>query len=347
MDNYEASKKIVGGHARIYFIITIFVAIVVALLIATYFLGCLKNKPLVYPVKTDIFVKENLTVPKNIHFESPRPPLTLEEISIFEKEIRGQLPDDYKQFLSLHNGGICDPEQGLPWAGDIHKVLSFLPLLPANEYSGIRNSLFHLRELNPVKIDGFLPIAITDSECQICIAYRGSNAGKVFFTAYKYKIADNDDMIPIDVTMVPLADSFTDFLDHLVEIPNPYCRIEELGKHGTADDLAQYLAEGNSIEAMGKHDMTILSRAIAFDNSDMIQACIEHGASLSGSIVTAVENEHVHLIEMLVKAGADINERDEWGNAPLYYVGGTALPGDEGKQNRAMQSVLIKLGAIE
>lgn len=50
---------------------------------------------------------------------------------------------------------------------------------------------------------------------------------------------------------------------------------------------------------------------------------------------------------MLVNAGADIKERDEWGYTPLHYIGGTALPGDEGKKNRAMRHLLIKLGAVE
>ncbi len=229
----------------------------------------------------------------------------------------------------------------------MHRVGSFISLSPATEYSGIKNCLRQLRELNPKKAEGYLPIAETFSECQICIAYRGSNAGKVFFTVYKYKIADNKDMIPIDVTMEPLADSFADLLDYMIEIPNPYCRIEDLGKCGTAEDLAQYLAEGNSIESVGKHDLTILSRAIAFENYAMIQACIKGGASLSGSIKIAMGNEHIHLIEMLVKAGADINERDEWGNTPLHYIGGTELPGDEGELNRAMRRLLIKLGAID
>ena len=285
-------------------------------------------------------------MPKNIHLTHSGPALTLGQINEFENEIGGQLPEDYKHFLLTHNGGVSKPKLGLPWTGDVHTVGAFLSLYPAAEDSGIHNYLRHLSDVNPKEVKGYIPIAWTTSECQICIAYRGSNAGKVFYTAFKYRFA-NKDMIPIDVTMVPLADSFTDLLDYLVEIPDPYCRIEELGKSGTADDLAQYLADGNAIEALGKHDLTILSRAIASDNTAMIQACIEHGASLSGSVLTAMENERIHLIEMLVKAGADVNERDEYGYTTLHYIGGTALPGEEGELNRAMRELLIKLGAVK
>jgi ankyrin repeat protein len=107
------------------------------------------------------------------------------------------------------------------------------------------------------------------------------------------------------------------------------------------------LAAGNSINAMGKNHFTIVCEAVKFDNSAMIQACIERGASLSGTIELAVGNHHVHLIEMLVKAGANINERNEFGDTPLHAVGGTALPGKEGAQNRAIRDLLIKLGAVD
>jgi ankyrin repeat protein len=98
---------------------------------------------------------------------------------------------------------------------------------------------------------------------------------------------------------------------------------------------------------MGKNGLTIVCEAIKFDNLAMIRACIEHGASLSGTITVAVDNRHIHLIEMLVKAGADINERDEYGNTPLRYVVGTALPGEEGSRNRKLRALLIKLGATD
>jgi hypothetical protein len=193
-----------------------------------------------------------------------------------------------------------------------------------------------------------VPIAPTFSECDICLACQGQDAGAVYFTAYKYKIARmGDDLIPNDVTMVPLADSFTHFMEYLLEIPEPYCRIEDLGKRGTPEDLARYLAEGRSINALGKNHLTVLCEAIKFDNSPMVRACIEHGARLSGTVDIAIGNKREHLIKMLVEAGANINERDEAGNTPLHYVGGTDLPGEEGTRNRKLRGILIKLGAVE
>ncbi len=168
---------------------------------------------------------------KKIKLEDPGPRLTPEQISEFEKELGGRLPEDYRRFLLDHNGGRCKPLLGLPWAGSIHQIGGFHQLLPANEDSGVHCALRHLREVNRAEVQGYLPIAGTWSECEICLAYEGKNRGGVFFTAYKYKIARADeDLVPIDVTMVPLADSFTGFLEHLVEIPEFHCPIEELGE---------------------------------------------------------------------------------------------------------------------
>jgi ankyrin repeat protein len=79
----------------------------------------------------------------------------------------------------------------------------------------------------------------------------------------------------------------------------------------------------------------------------MIQACIESGASFSQSLQIAVGNNCIPAIKMLVKAGVDLNERDEYGDMSLDYVVGTGYPGEEAEKARATYDLLIKLGAVE
>jgi hypothetical protein len=165
--------------------------------------------------------------------------------------------------------------------------------------------------------------------------------GSVWIAVYAY---END--VPVRAKLLPLAKSFTDFVGSLVQIPEPYCRVEFLGKHGTQADLEAYLAEGNSIDAMGKNHMTIVREAIKFGNRPMIEACIARGANLSTTIHQAVMNDRPELIRRLVEAGVDVNEEDEFGGRPAKYVRGTGLPGEEGARNRAMRDLLLKLGAI-
>jgi hypothetical protein len=278
---------------------------------------------------------------------APGPKLSLEQISAFEKEIGLSLPEEYKQFLLAQNGGICEPKFGLPFAGTMHDVPAFLILYPDDPDIGIRQALRSCRHFKPKKFRGYVPIAETLSGCEICIACEGKHAGAIFITAYKYRVCENWDRIPIDVSMVRLTRTFAELFDYMVKLPNPYCRIEDLGKNGTPDDLKHYLAEGNSINAKGKNDLSILCEAIKFRNYNMIQACIESGASFSQSLQIAVGNNCIPAIKMLVKAGVDLNERDEYGDMSLDYVVGTGYPGEEAEKARATYDLLIKLGAVE
>ncbi|MCI0357228.1 MAG: SMI1/KNR4 family protein [Planctomycetaceae bacterium] len=265
----------------------------------------------------------------------PGPPLTVAEIEAFEQEIGGRLPDDYKLFLLACNGGMNEPPLGLHWNGTLHKVPDFDRLLATSE-TGLRRALRNLRELN---IDGFLPITSTQNQEDICLAIR-DKIGTVWLALPVYA---ND--VPIDATLFKLAGSFTEFCNSLVPIPVVYCPIEELGKNGTEADLEAYLAEGNSIDTVGKNYHTILREAIKFGNQPMIEACIARGASLSKTVYMAVQNRRLDLVQRFVDAGADVNEQDEYGDRPLQYVPGTALPGEEGARNRAMYNLLIELGA--
>jgi cell wall assembly regulator SMI1 len=263
------------------------------------------------------------------------PALTPEVLNAFEDEIGGRLPDDYKRFLLKSNGGWNEPTLGLHWNGELHKVPDFCRLLATDEI-GIRRALRNLREMN---IDGYLPITSTQNGEDICLDFR-DNIGTVWLLVYFY---END--VPVDATKVYIAESFTEFLKRLVEMPEPYCRIEELGKRGTETDLEAYLAEGNSIDAVGKNGHPIVREAIKFGNLSMIEACINRGASLSKTIHQAVKNRRPDLVKRFVEAGVDVNEQDEYGDRPMSYVGGTALPGDEGALNRSMKDLLIELGA--
>lgn len=271
-----------------------------------------------------------------LKFSNSGPCLTIDQVEAFEAEIGGQLPDDYKHFLLNINGGFCEPKAGFRWNGKIHKVPGFSIYFPTSEY-GLRGGLRNLRELN---VDGFLPFAGSSIDGDVCVNFR-EKIGTIWLALYS-----RDNGVPVDAFMMPLASSFTEFMNSLVVVPEVYCPIEDLGENGTPEDLAKYLSEGKSLNAISKNGNTILCEAIRFHNMRMIQACIERGINLSGSIHGATFTRCPDLVKMFVDAGADINERDEYGDTPLKYVGGTALPGAEGALNRELRDLLIELGAV-
>ena len=90
--------------------------------------------------------------------------------------------------------------------------------------------------------------------------------------------------------------------------------------------------------------MPLLLEAIRYSNVPLIEACIQHNASLSQSIHYAVGAEKCfEILQILVDAGADVRELNEYGIGPLIRVGGTSLPGEEGEHNRKLKKMLIEL----
>lgn len=265
------------------------------------------------------------------------------DLDLLEAELGSRLPDDYRGFLLQQNGGIPDPRVRFKRDGGTETVGLFFQLGSDINDGGVRRGLFELREIG---VDGYLPIAYATNDTDICIAFK-EDAGAVYITEYEYKTVFQSDRARVSAAMMKVSNSFTEFLASLSEIDEPYCRIENLGEHGRAADLAQYLAEGNFINSLGKNGLSIACEAIKFDNVSMLQACIDREASLSQTIYLAVINQRTDLIEMLLKAGADINEPNEFGTKPLSFVGGTALPGEEGAKNRELRDLLVQLGATK
>lgn len=271
----------------------------------------------------------------SVEFRNSGPRLSGEDFAAFEREIGGQLPEDYKRFLLKQNGGMMKPELGLRWGGEVNVI----PYLGAIEPDLDCYSWRALQSLREFGVDGFLPICSTRNGEDICLDFRKS-IGAVWLAEFQRK----DDR-PVSVSMHPLAESFTDFVNSLLVIPEIYCPIAELGERGTPDDLERYLREGNDLNAISKNGFSILCEAIKFRNRPMADACIERGASLYKSLHVATYTQQPDLIKRLVAAGADVNERDEHGRKPIDEVLGTSLPGPEGALNRDTERVLLGLGA--
>jgi hypothetical protein len=194
--------------------------------------------------------------------------------------------------------------------------------------------------MRQANIDGFLPIAGSLSE-DVCLSVY-KTIGAITLTEYIY---DGD--VSVGAKMHFVAHSFSEFISALEEIKAPQCRLEDLGRCGEPNDLVKYLAEGNSLNALDQHGVTIVCEAVKFNNIAMLDACIKHRADLSGTIYMAVQNRRIALIPRLVCAGADVNELDDAGKRPLFYVGGGAVPGRDGFRNRKLREMLIGFGAHE
>lgn len=269
----------------------------------------------------------------NLYHSGPR--LSMSDIRALESEFDCKLDADYIELMLSANGGVPEPAVGIQHDTWIERVMFYQLYDSADR--GIRRATWELREND---IEGYLAISGTSNERDICLRTEGNPEGVYATERQNYSGV-------VTVEMLQLAPSFASFLAMLVVIPDPYCQIEDLGECGNQEDLLAALAGGLLIDQRGKNDLPVISEAIKFGNLPVFLACLENGASLTGTVYIAVQNRRPDVVRVLIAAGADINERDKYGHTPFSYVGGTALPGERGSSNRELERVMLELGAIK
>ncbi len=257
-----------------------------------------------------------------VKLQNPGPNLCEADLREFEGEIGARLPDDYREFLLECNGGTS--ADSLMYAD--REVRTFIKLV-SERARGLKRAHRALSRLST----GYLPIAIDTGDDEFCIALDGTG---VFIAVYGY----DDQDLRSRVTFEPVAESFSIFLQGLTEVVD-YDQIATLGANGSPADLADYLRNGGTINDLSSNQLTILCEAIKAGNTSLVEELIELGADLSSSIKTAMYGNRVQLLEMLVRAGADVNELDEFGDTPLHYA--------VGPNGRVFRELLIRHGAVE
>ena len=143
------------------------------------------------------------------------------DIEKLEEKLNKKLPDEYKKFLLLHNGGV--PISNLS-AGNLE-----LGYLVINELYGINakknyNDLYHTIDVYDGRIpDDFIPIGGDPGGNVYCLGISGDYFGKVYFWDHEEEDdsdekADKHAVLPNN--MYFLADSFTSFINRLTEESN-------------------------------------------------------------------------------------------------------------------------------
>jgi hypothetical protein len=133
------------------------------------------------------------------------PALTPSQLDAFELEMGGRLPQDYRQFLLESNGGWLEPELGFHAQGRLNKVVDFYRLEPSPD-AGVRLALDNLRAM---RVEDLCPITSTMNQEEICLSTTGT-IGSVWLAS----CLDRS-----DVELLRIAESFTEFLAILVELP--------------------------------------------------------------------------------------------------------------------------------
>jgi cell wall assembly regulator SMI1 len=141
---------------------------------------------------------------------------TSKEIEQFEALIGQMLPDEFKQFLLLHNGGSPEPEGFKFFLNDnepeMAMVAWFLALYEGED-ENIRDDFYTFKDRIPKNM---LAVARDPGGSLILLGLQDENKGQVFFWLRELEAEDGEPATYDNVAFV--ANSFNEFLDSFIEV---------------------------------------------------------------------------------------------------------------------------------
>jgi len=152
-----------------------------------------------------------------MEMRKPGPMLTKQELVDFEAQFGIALPDDYKAFMLVYNGGkppantvfdFNDIVYG-PSGTTLRELMVIYQAEEAGKYDDLRKAYRTVVESGEVP-PCLLPIGSDDYGNVILLAVSGDDSGKVVFGNHELEDPETGFLV-----MSPVADSFTDFLNML------------------------------------------------------------------------------------------------------------------------------------
>lgn len=139
--------------------------------------------------------------------------LTEDKLTVFEGDIGTQLPEEYRQFLLRHNGGVIFPDTIKYFEEfnlDASTVIDRLLGLEADQYFTITRYKDTFAHRIPANL---LPIATDVGGNVVCIAISGQKRGQIFFWHHEYP--DDNEELPGKDNLFFIASNFLEFLNKL------------------------------------------------------------------------------------------------------------------------------------
>ncbi len=155
----------------------------------------------------------------NVKIENAKKSLTAEGLQKAEEVIGVTLPEEYKRFLMMHNGGYPEPADfEILWKenGEVkERMISNISWFMAIYDGDASNLLKKFESLKGRIPEDTIAIAIDPGGNYIVLGITGQNKGKVFFWMLDYEDHTGETANESNVGFV--ANSFNEFFDSLCE----------------------------------------------------------------------------------------------------------------------------------
>lgn len=230
------------------------------------------------------------------------------DIREFCDEIGYELDQNYVDFLLEANGGLVKDDVTFRFRKRQLMLESFDELVP-DSASGLRRQYYHFRNEGHCSVNPLLPIAGVRWDSSVCIDLKTQEIRLIFDKELKSRLVIKPNQV--------IARNFGEFMQSLTVTPRPRDIVAELGE-GTPADLHAYLATpGTSINDRSRNKLSIAEEAAKNGNLLVLQVCLDKGADMKGAIYSAVMNNSLDTVKLLVEAGVSPNEPTERGSLPI------------------------------
>jgi hypothetical protein len=232
--------------------------------------------------------------------------LTENELAAFEVCVGGRLPEDYRKYLLIHNGGTPHPNTFTISEDEGDTSVHILYGLHAGpSWASLKRSVEVYRGRIPSEA---IPIGSDPLGNAILLVFQGPRMGEICFWDHEQEGGPSD-----WDNVVTVAPSFSKFLGLLKEFDPPEdLKDDEVSRiigEGDLAKLTELLEAGLSVNTKDKFGHKLADVAAVKDRSDVLKLLIERGADLSGTLGIAAQNGHVDCVRMLLSSGVEVNER--------------------------------------
>lgn len=232
----------------------------------------------------------------------PNPIIKEEQLADFEAQLNARLPEDYRQFLLLHNGGQPDKTEftAKKYGGSImQRFFGF------NTPYNTDNFDYILRTYKDRVPDDFLPIARDMLGNLLLIGIRRRYVGKVYFWWHENE-AEKKAWFK---NIYSINDSFTAFFNGLKEeVEESYGELIDLFDGEDYQKQLDLIHSGWDVNTPLERNFGFAIERVALNgHPDVLKALIAKGANFGKAMKQTLTRRNVEAARLLLAAGADPN----------------------------------------
>lgn len=211
------------------------------------------------------------------------PPIFEADLLSLEARLSITLPQEYRHFLLLHNGGKplqdCFHFKGETGPYTDSSVDSFLAVHDGEHDNFEKQYLFCKSE--GLLANNLVPVADNPGGNRICLSISGSDANSVYF--WDHEAIDEHDK---NANLHLVADSFNEFLANLQEAPLYVApEFDRVSLANDVEGLKALIASGWDVNTVhpGRQDTPIETSAI-YARIEFVHILLEHGAKIGRAL---------------------------------------------------------------